>query len=280
MIDDWRKRALFSVALVLAVGSAMSESAALDRLPYPRGLATVLPLAFLGTPTGQGLAAIAVLLLLGLFVAGKRVQLAGWGVFVIVMLLHAVTRSVHPDETDRTQGAQLPCATLAAWLIGTAIAPRLSRDREALGQALASGVVAAGYTMAAISKLRLSGLGWIDGRMLALLIWERGEGAGFPFDAIRHTVGASPALATLGMTTVLVLEGSGALFLFRRARRPYAAAMIGFHLTAGLLLGYPHLDWAFTVLSWAWVAGGALPVAGGSQAVERGAPAPAAARPT
>lgn len=276
MSHDSRKRALFAFALVLAVGSAMSESAAMDRLPYPRGLATVLPLAFLGTPTGQGLAAVVVLALLGLFVSGRRVQLAGWGVFVIVMLLHAVTRSVHPDETDRTQGAQLPCASLAAWLIGTAIAPRLKRDGEALGQALASGVVAAGYTMAAISKLRLSGLGWIDGRMLALLIWERGESAGFPFEAVRHAVGSSPALCTLGMTTVLVLEASGALFLFRRARRPYAAAMIGFHLTAGLLLGYPHLDWAVTALSWAWVAGGpATP-----PAVDGAAPARAAAPPT
>ncbi len=273
MSADWRKRLALAIALGVAGGGVMSQTQALDPLPYARGLATLLPLAWWSSEAGQTVAAAAMVCLLGLFVAGRRAPLAGWGFFVIVLVLHAVVRSVHPDETDRTQGAQMPCATLVAWLVGSALAPRLGREPDELGGTLACGVVGAGYTMAALSKLLASGLGWVDGPTLALMIYERGTGAGEPFETLRHAIGTSPRLCAIGMAGALAMEASGWLFVFRTARRPYAMAAFSFHLTSGLLLGYPHFDWAFTTLAWAWAAGG-------SRARPRGPSAPAAPMPT
>lgn len=260
MNDDWRKRLVLAMALLGAAAAPITRARAVEVLPSPSGLATLVPLAWLSQPTAQGVAMVLVLALLALFVRGRATSAAGLGVFFVVLALNSVARSMTSEDPTGTQGSQVPCATLAAWLLGRALAPRLGRDREALGTSLACGVVAAAYTMAAISKLLARGIDWVDGPTLALMIYERASGALAPLAMLRRGVASVPWLSSLGMAGVLALESCGWLFLFRKARRAYAAAVVGFHVSSALLLGYPHAEWALTAIAWAW-AGTARPVA-------------------
>jgi hypothetical protein len=266
---DWRKRALLAVALLAAAVGPVSETQALATLPYPRGLAAVVPLAWLSQPPGQIAAFVVIVLLLGAFVRGRRMELAGLGVFFVILMLHAVVRSMHLEEADHNQASQMPCASLLAWIVGSMLAPRFGRDRDELGSTLAAGVVAAGYTSAALSKLLHAGAGWIDGRTLALLIYERSLDTIAPLAWVRQTLAHHPDLCAVGMALALLIECAGVLFVLRRTRRAYAAAVVAFHATSALLLGYSHVEWALAVIVWAW----AGPVA------EREAPASAATEP-
>ena len=261
MSEDYRKRLILAVALLGAAGAPVSRTQALDVLPHPSGLAAIVPLAWLSTPPAQIAAVAAVVLMLALFVRGRAMQLSGLAVFVIVLALNSVARSMTPGDEAGSQGSQVPCTTLAAWIVGSAIAPRLGRDRDELGTSLACGIVAAGYTMAAISKLLARGVDWVDGPTLALMIYERAPSSIEPLASLRRAVSGTPWLCSGGMGAVLLLEASGALFLFRRARRAYAACIVAFHVSSGLLLGYPHVEWALMTVAWAWAGGGVRPAA-------------------
>lgn len=253
MIDDWRKRLVLALALAVATGGVLERTQEVPALPFPRGLARLIDLAPMTTAPARALVALAVLGLLALFVSGRWMQPAGWALAGLALVAQTVVHSIH---TDDVQGSQEPYSTLIAWLLGVAIAPRLGRDREALGSALACGVVAAGYTMGAISKLLASGPAWIDGRAMQLLVYERAFGAPEPLASLRLAFAESPALCTAAMAGALVLELSGALFLFRRARWPFALGAVALHVSAGVLFGYLHPDWALTAIAWAYAAGG------------------------
>ena len=258
MSGNWRHRLLLALALGVATKGVLEQTDPVSPLPYPRGIARLAELGFLTSPVAQNVILAAVVAMLALFVSGRRPQLAGWTLVGIALVTHAVVRSVHAQEADRTQGSQEPYATLIAWLIGTKVAKRFGREPEELGASLACGVVAAGYSMAALSKLMHSGIHWVDGRAMALLIYERAGQVPAPFSDLRYAAASHPLVCKLAMGSALVLESCGWFFLFTRLRRPFAAGVLCLHVSSGLLLGYTHFDWALTAIAWAVAAGAPL----------------------
>jgi hypothetical protein len=256
VIESRWNRVLLAVALLVASCGMLDGTGSVDRLPHPRGLAALVDLTPLTTDAGRMGAVALMVVLLGVFVSGRSTQLVGWAVVLLAWCEHDVESSVHQLATDHGQGSQEPFTTLIAWLIGVAIAPRLGKDRERLGSALACGVVASGYTMAGLSKLWHSGLGWVDGRAMALMMYERIPGAWPPFAELRGFVAGHVTLAGLSMAVALVVELAGFLWLFRPARRPMMVAAVVMHVAIGIFLGYFHPDWAMTAIAWGVAAGG------------------------
>ena len=90
-----------------------------------------------------------------------------------------------------------------------------------------------GYTLAGGEKLVTSGPAWGDGT--ALRVWLRAFADENP---VTDWLVATPWVAAVGMSTVLVVETTAVIGLgFRLTRVPYALALLSFHLVLEWLIG-------------------------------------------
>jgi sulfite exporter TauE/SafE len=137
------------------------------------------------------------------------------------------------------------------------------RLRFALGTSYV--FIAVGYFLAALSKLRNGGLGWIDPDNFQMMIsvnqvHKIARDQSFAFNALQQLVMSYDFIGTLILALGLIIELSAILLCFRRFRMYSATAILLMHLgviaamniyfpwnmSLLLLLGYP---WAVLIES-------------------------------
>jgi hypothetical protein len=198
------------------------------------------PLAALVAPIPLALMTIVVVAALIAFVAGRAELVAGILVLVAIAFVASLESGTH-------HGKLVPAIALAAYLPATALTGDARRGHEA-----ACGAIGAAYVLAALAKLSADGLGWGQSGSLALLVAERSfEGPTF-VRALRSAIAARPALTGILAAGSLAVELGGIAFLFPRARRVWAVAVIVMHAGIALLMGYVYLPWALVVGGLAW----------------------------
>ncbi len=107
----------------------------------------------------------------------RRAQITT-GLFLVVALglLGEAERQVRGDVMPPLV-TLLGATVILAWLAGRYLPGGSAEERAERGHELACGVLAAHLFLAALAKLALSGPGWVDGEVHALLIYERADGA-------------------------------------------------------------------------------------------------------
>ena len=174
---------------------------------------------------------------------------AGWAIVALFGVAWLIERASAESHQGVRHGSLLPVSAL----IGALAAPRLTGRRSAeLTQEAAWGAVAAIYTLAGLSKLFGSGLGWFAPSNLGLLILERAADAPAPLVGLRLAVAGSPALCVALATGALLAELGGALLLWPRARPFVALALVFTHVGIAALMGYVYASWAIVLIALTW----------------------------
>jgi hypothetical protein len=174
---------------------------------------------------------------------------AGWAVVGLFGLCWLIERVSAEGHQGVRHGSLLPVSALIALLAAPHLTPRRS---AALGQQAAWGAVAAVYTLAGLSKVLGSGLGWFSSSNLGLLILERAADAPEPLTSLRLAVAGSPALCVALATGALLAELGGVLLLWPKARPFVALALVFTHLGIAALMGYVYASWAVVLLALTW----------------------------
>jgi hypothetical protein len=137
-------------------------------------------------------------------------------------------------------------ALISAWAIGRLVARWLLRQpdpdaREAAALSAATATLGAIYLCAALSKIQLQGMGWLDPDILRRALADFYEPTGhWPLNAwIVESRGVAAAVTVFNM----LAEVSGALFLFGRGARALSASLlVTLHIVTAL--STPILAWA------------------------------------
>jgi hypothetical protein len=158
-----------------------------------------------------------------------------------------------PGDVGTRHAGRLVLASLLGWLLAYLATHRQSpASRAASAHHAACGVAAAGYVLCGITKLHLSGIGWIDGGNLALLIAERSGDGPLWLQSVRAWVATMEVLPSVLAAAGLTFELCGVAFLWPRARRAYAIAGALFQLGVVLLLGYFVMEWVILLVALAF----------------------------
>lgn len=174
---------------------------------------------------------------------------AGWAVVALFGLCWGAERLSEDGQHAVRHGSLLPVSALIAALA----APRLAGQREpGLAQEAAWGAVGAVYTLAGVSKVLGSGLGWFAPTHLGLLILERAPEAPEPLQSVRLAVAGSPALCVVLATVALLAELAGVLLIWPRARPFVATALMVTHLGIAALMGYVYMSWVILLFGLTW----------------------------
>lgn len=222
--------------LLHAAGLAVAGVGLLRRLrpgpaawaPFPLELPAFLP----------GLFGLLHLLALGAFLGRRAPRLGAGALFLLLALGSTLVEWQWPPGVGVDNGLSLPALSALAWAIG--------------GREAACGTVAAGYSLAALSKLHGSGLGWATGLNLAQHISTHAwDGAPALLEARLALAASVPLCTALGAATFLI-EGSAVLFLLPALRRPWALAAAAMHLGIALVMDLHHYDWMLVTLGLAF----------------------------
>ena len=174
---------------------------------------------------------------------------AGWAVVALFGVAWIIERVSAEGHQGVRHGSLLPVSAL----IATLVTPRLIGRRSAeLTQEAAWGAVAAVYTLAGLSKVLGSGLGWFAPSNLGLLILERAADAPEPLMGLRLAVAGSPALCVALAAGALIAELGGVLLLWPRARPFVALALVFTHVGIAALMGYVYASWAIVLITLTW----------------------------
>lgn len=237
-------RALVGLSVLIAWGSTVVQAPVTDVLPHPAGLARWVELAWVTRLDVRWTLTAAQVLLIGAWVLGRRPALAAGLSFLLMSVVAQVEASFLPQLASATHGKMLPYAVLAAYELGRGL-PGGSTGR---GIEAASGMVAAGYVLGGIAKLRADGLAWVDGPALALLAVERAHLPPLWLGPVREAFGAAPRLAGALLAFTFLVELGAVAFLVPRLRMLWAMLLVGMHLGIGALMSYFHPDWALATL--------------------------------
>lgn len=226
----------------------------------PQGVAHYMDLSWL---LGSKLAyVLLVVLALCLMVAVLRRSALGYGGALLIMHVLYVARH---SQGKASHIAHCIGLALLAFTLGAA----LFRRSRALFQHFVSGslifFLGLSYVLAALCKLRYSGIGWPDGSHLVLWIAEReldlrAASGGFGSNIVQQWIVEHRALGTLVLAFGLATELFAFLLWFERFRPWILTGLILMHLGIGItmniyftynvylliMLGYPWgsvLDW-------------------------------------
>lgn len=251
------------IALGLAFGwASLGRVGEVAGLPYAPGPLAALPM----NAAVEGAATALFVLALGAFGLGRGREAAGGGLALLLALGTQAMAWQWPGEVGANSATMLPGGALAAWWVARRVGRRAGEDeaaREARGVEAACGVVAAGYFVAAASKVYTSGLAWAGPANIGLQIATQGSLVPEPLQGWRLAAAASRWLCgTVGVGT-LILEGGALSFLWPAARLPHALLLVAMHLGIAVLMGLHHYDWMFTALGWALVSTAPRPPAPG-----------------
>lgn len=188
---------------------------------------TALPLVWVGIASAVYTTAV------GRWAYGKRYgALAGLVAFGLLAFMVWIQNM--PGERH---GKYLP----ALVLLVSCLSDLIGRPERAIESA--SGVVAAAYVSAGISKLVLGGRAWVAPGALSMLVIERAVTAPEPLRTLRHFVGTSPYLGSALAMLALVAELGAIGWVVPRWRRVMAVVCCAMHLGIALLLGFIYLEW-------------------------------------
>jgi hypothetical protein len=246
-------RLLFCFALVLSWANSAMHVALADRPLYamsgrvreepaiPNRLPAILvaSAAFVGLVItfylGIHVEWIAALILLSL-IAIRRFEIRQWPGDIVVRL-----------------GKYVPAgACLLAWLIAaivlTALGFPTARAHE-LGWQASAGVLAGAYVLAAIAKLRETGLDWMNPGYQALLVAERAFSGPPAIRSLRAAIARSRLACQIVGSVGFFAEFLAAGFIFPPARPVVLAAVIALHLGFIVLLGYFEPEWVAVMIA-------------------------------
>lgn len=176
--------------------------------------------------------------------SGHRL-LGGGSALVLLGILRRWEVAQWPAIDAVALGKYAPAAAcLAGWVVGAAVAEWSGTGSPArVGWEAAAGVVTAQYLLAVASKLRRTGLAWMDAGNHQLLVLERSFSGPAPLRALRRRAAALPRFGAVMGTYGLLSEAAFALYLFPPARLPLCALNAVLHLGFALFLGYFAVEW-------------------------------------
>lgn len=136
---------------------------------------------------------------------------------------------------------------------------RSPQQRMRFGLGMSYVFVAIAYTLAAASKVRQSGLAWLDGDNLLMWLTRNqvhriSKEQSYEFNVLQEYVMDNPVLGTVVLSPGLVVESLAFLFLFKRIRPYYAALLLMMHVgIAGLMKIYFPFNMAILlILGFPW----------------------------
>ncbi len=248
------QRLVLATALFVAFVGMLWECPPVTQLPFPKGLSAWIDMAPLTQPIPRYSIDALVGVLLVLWALRKSEVVIPIFVVLLTFFLSFIEEGFHATTADVSQGKSMPFAAWIAYVIGSQfVRPTVDRpDAERNGREMAAGTVAAGYTMAGLSKVFRDGASWFDGRSMAMMIAERADEWPDPIHSIRVFMTFHPGLCAAGMGFALVVELCGLTYLKREWRFRYAFATFLMHSGIRLLLGYFHIDWWSNMVTIAW----------------------------
>lgn len=180
----------------------------------------------------------------GALIRGASRSTTTVGAIVLLLVLTAGAQADIALRHTAMTGADttLAGALLAGWIVGS-----LARGGAGAHETTC-GVFGAALTLAAIAKLRASGLGWVDGPTHALAIYVRGVGAPAPLAALRSTLALHPTLCAVGAGATLLVESLGVLYVVPRLRRGYAWVVVGMFVSLALGFGAFQPAWVVAAI--------------------------------
>jgi hypothetical protein len=240
---DWARVAI-GLGLLLAFPIRPTS---VEGIAHPRGLSSWIDLSLLSTTAATVVLGLAYLSAVTAFVLRKRQGAAGTAAVLVLALAVHVTETQWPRGSGHHNGAMLPGAALAAYVVAW-----FASRRENIALEASAGIVGAAYALAGLSKVTGSGLAWAHGENVALHIATHSQSGAAWLRDFRMNVADSTWLCTgLGAGTLLI-ECTFLVFVWKRARKPYAIAAATMHGGISLLMGLHHFDWLFLALGVAW----------------------------
>lgn len=194
----------------------------------------------LSSPTPRGVlgqalllpwAAILFLVCLMLFIL-RRAHL--WAGIAVCALLWLSNFAFNPQAQEHAH--VMPIAVLFAYMAASLLRG-LSPAAEETAWEASCAIIGAAYTMAGLSKLRYSGLDWVNDHHLRVLMANTAASSEGFLGQLRAWLSQSPLFALLGSFYALAVELSGIAMLSRRLRPYYAAAILFLHLQIYLGMG-------------------------------------------
>lgn len=186
------------------------------------------------------------------WMAGTCPGLAAMGVLGALLALRQWEKRQWAGDVVVRLGKYVPAAAcLTGWLCASALAMAAGWEAaraDAAGWEAAAGVMAATYTLAALSKLRLTGWRWMAAPNQALLIAERAYSGPLWVRRARRAVSRSPRACRLVGVFGLAAELLFALFVFPELRVPLTVVVVALHFGIGVLLGYIELEWVMVMV--------------------------------
>jgi hypothetical protein len=245
----WRWAVLYVLlaALVLATAACMGET-----VSTPSGVGRLVDLnLLLATPVWL-LASAAYLVGAVSFTLQRRERLAGLLLFLALGVMGHAEMSVRDDSMVPLANL-LAGNLLLAWLIGSG-GGGSPEARARRGHAWMCGVYGAMLTLAGLNKVLHSGLGWFDGGMHSLYIWERAQPMVAPqlLRELRLFLADQPALCAASAGLTLAVECAGCLFVWERLRKPLAVAIVLMFTAMNLAMGLGEQGWGAVPVALAW----------------------------
>jgi hypothetical protein len=241
------------MALLMGWVAQIGLTVGRDGFASPRGLALWMDLEFFTTPAPWIVMSAGFLVALLAFTFRKQETMAGWGVFLLLGWVTFIELCVRGGEVP-THAKMLPAVALFGLLMGRLLRRgRTEVEQDRWGQELALGMVGAMFCLSALSKWGAMGGGWTDGRVHALLMYERGVGVSGLGAELRLWMAHRPDLCGALATSTLLVEFTGFLLIFRATRRAWVIAavslLIGFQVLVGVGM---NLSWILVLLALAW----------------------------
>lgn len=254
----WRRptfaRLVLAVSLTMAVMMTGRMVNPYATLPHPTGLAAILPLDAL--TQGPGWVA-----LLGVHVAAAVAFLLRWreavaGAVLLACLAVEVSLELSVRQIFMPHlETMLASDVLLAWLIGLGVGRLRGLEgaaRDRFAHEVTAGVFGALLTISALSKLRLSGLGWVDGPTHCAVIYEHALMASGPLATFRFAVADTYALCSAGAVYALLTELLGVLFVLPALRKPHALAVVLLFAFLAVFQGIWEVSWALMAVGLAF----------------------------
>lgn len=244
--------AMFGLSLLLSWLNSMTHVLHAEKLVYNRWvtLLTQRPENLRWVVLG-GLTLIYVSLLAAFCLDWGR-QPAGWVMLGMMIFIRGWEIRQWNRDIVVGLGKYVPAAaSLLGFLTVSAVVRQVAPawDAEAAGWHGAAGVLAASWGLAAFAKLRESGMVWVSGANVAVLVRERSYLAPGPIKKLRRAVSKIPWLCLAAAYVGFWGEAAGMLFIVPDLRWGVAIASVLFQLGITVLLGYWELEWIFIMLA-------------------------------
>jgi hypothetical protein len=230
-------------------------TAGLSELPHAAGLGRIVPLDWMLTTPGWLLFSAFYLGSMVAFAARWREDQAGWLLMGLTAIEVGVEMSVRRIFMPHLE-AMLSGGLLLSWLLARAWGRRRALEGEALdalGHEVVAGTFGAMMTLAACSKLWLSGLLWLDGPTHCATVYEHELlNPGSPWSPIRRVMVSWSWLCALGAGGALVIELAGVAMIWPELRKVYAVAVVWLFLSLSVFYGIEELSWVTMACALAW----------------------------